>query len=230
MTEQEWLNCDDPLDLSPAYLPRRETDRQFWLYYCACLRRFWHLLTDERSRRAVEALELYADGRIAAADLEVVERAAGAVYDEAGWDDVLTVAYDEAGGATTNGPAAAFASLAVTRVFELLEMSICEYYIPGRADELAAKAANPARRWVERRHQAGLKRHILGNPFRPYPAPPSWSSTVVKLAEAMYAGEDCSFAVHDALLEAGYPELAEHFREKDHPKGCWVVDLVLGKS
>jgi hypothetical protein len=31
MTEQEWLNCEDPLDLAPAYW-RRETSRQFWLY------------------------------------------------------------------------------------------------------------------------------------------------------------------------------------------------------
>jgi len=63
---------------------------------------------------------------------------------------------------------------------------------------------------------------------RPYPAPPSWPSPVIKLAEALYAGEDCSFALHDALLEAGHPELAEHFA-KEHPKGCWVLDLILAK-
>jgi hypothetical protein len=78
--------------------------------------------------------------------------------------------------------------------------------------------------------QPVLLRHIIGNPFRPYAAPPSWPAPVVKLAEAMYAGEDCSFALHDALLEAGHPELAEHFREKEHPKGCWVVDVILGKA
>jgi hypothetical protein len=60
---------------------------------------------------------------------------------------------------------------------------------------------------------------------------PSWPSTVVQLAESVYAGQDCAFALHDALVEAGHAELAEHFREeKSHPKGCWVVDLVLGKS
>jgi hypothetical protein len=74
-------------------------------------------------------------------------------------------------------------------------------------------------------------RHISGNPFRPYPSPPSWPSTVVQLAESLYAGEDCAFALHDALLEAGHAELAEHFREeRSHPKGCWVVDLILGKK
>jgi hypothetical protein len=68
-------------------------------------------------------------------------------------------------------------------------------------------------------------------PFRPYPSPPSWPSTVVQLAESLYAGQDCAFALHDALLEAGHAELAEHFREENsHPKGCWVVDVILGKT
>jgi hypothetical protein len=79
--------------------------------------------------------------------------------------------------------------------------------------------------------QCNLVRHIFGNPFRPYPSPPSWPSTVVQLAESLYGGQDCAFALHDALLEADHAELAEHFREeKSHPKGCWVVDLILGKE
>jgi hypothetical protein len=84
---------------------------------------------------------------------------------------------------------------------------------------------------LDRAAQADALRHVFGNPFRSYPAPEHWPSPVIKLADAMYAGEDCSFALHDALLEAGHPELAEHFtKESLHPKGCWVVDLILGKS
>jgi len=61
--------------------------------------------------------------------------------------------------------------------------------------------------------------------------PMSLPLAVVQLAESLYAGQDCAFALHDALLEAGHAELAEHFREeKSHPKGCWVVDLILGKA
>jgi hypothetical protein len=72
---------------------------------------------------------------------------------------------------------------------------------------------------------------IIGNPFRPHPAPPSWPAAVVSLAEAVYKGADATFALHDALLEAGHPDLAAHFHaEQWHPKGCWVVDLLLGKS
>jgi len=47
----------------------------------------------------------------------------------------------------------------------------------------------------------------------------------------VYEGADAAFALHDALLEAGHPELAEHFRAKhSHPKGCWVVDVVRGRA
>jgi hypothetical protein len=35
----------------------------------------------------------------------------------------------------------------------------------------------------------------------------------------------------NALLEAGHHELAEHFRcEEWHPKGCWALDVILGRS
>jgi hypothetical protein len=72
-----------------------------------------------------------------------------------------------------------------------------------------------------------LIRHIFGNPFCPDPALSWWPALVVKLAEALYLGEDCSFALHDALLEGGHAVLAEHFQERDHPKGCWAVDLLM---
>ena len=61
--------------------------------------------------------------------------------------------------------------------------------------------------------------------------PVSSRATVVQLADALYNGQDCGFALHDALLEAGHPDLAEHFpQEQHHPKGCWGVDLLLGKE
>lgn len=76
----------------------------------------------------------------------------------------------------------------------------------------------------------------------PLSKPEHWPATIVQLAEALYNGQDCSFALHDALLEAGHAELADHFRhQRQHPKGyralsgqhvrgCWAVDLVLGKE
>lgn len=91
----------------------------------------------------------------------------------------------------------------------------------------ARAAAEPER---ERAWQAGLLREIFGNPFRPFPVPPSWPSTITALAAAFYEGEDCHYALADALMEAGYAELAEHFREAGHPKGCWALDAILVKE
>jgi len=83
----------------------------------------------------------------------------------------------------------------------------------------------------ERFQNTLLLRHIIGNPFGPYPAPAHWPSNVVSLADALYQGQDCTFALLDALVEAAHPELADHFRQEPwHPKGCWVLDLILQKQ
>ena len=53
----------------------------------------------------------------------------------------------------------------------------------------------------------------------------------MQLALALYQQQDCAFALHDALLDASHTELAEHFRQEEkHPKGCFVVDWILGKK
>jgi hypothetical protein len=78
--------------------------------------------------------------------------------------------------------------------------------------------------------QAALLRHIVGNPFRTYPAPARWPDVIVALASALYGGQECSFALHDVLLEAGHDDLAAHFEHRGHPRGCWVLDLILGKQ
>jgi hypothetical protein len=103
---------------------------------------------------------------------------------------------------------------------------------------------------------AALVREIFGFRQRPVEVQHHWPLNVVELATAIYGGQDCAFALHDALTEAGEAELAEHFavatpqlsaarllpdaadvvpdervrRLRWHPKGCWVADLILGKK
>jgi hypothetical protein len=77
MTEAEWAACRNP-DEMLAFL--REgghlSSRKDRLFAVACCRRVWPLLTDERSRRAVEAAEGFADGLVTAAQLREVRVAA----------------------------------------------------------------------------------------------------------------------------------------------------------
>jgi hypothetical protein len=87
--------------------------------------------------------------------------------------------------------------------------------------------------------QCDLLRDIIGNPFRPPPAlHPAWLSSndgaVRKLAEAIYG--DRRFGdlpvLADALEDAGCidPTLLAHCRGGDHVRGCWVLDLLLGRG
>jgi hypothetical protein len=92
----------------------------------------------------------------------------------------------------------------------------------------------------ERQAQAALLRCIFGNPFRPAPSLPpsvlSWNGgTVPKLAAAIY--EERAFdrlpVLADSLEDAGCtnPDILGHCRAGgEHVRGCWVVDLALGKG
>src|SRR5476651_275050 len=74
MTEAEWLACADPgamlcfLEKTQKKPSNRKwskfTERKQRLFACACCRRIWHRLVDERSRRAVEVAERCADGSV----------------------------------------------------------------------------------------------------------------------------------------------------------------------
>jgi hypothetical protein len=100
---------------------------------------------------------------------------------------------------------------------------------PGRK---AAKAE-------ERRAQVSLLRCIFGNPYRTVAAEPAWlawkGGVVLKLAQAVY--DERRFEVlpvlADALEEAGCtdPVVLDHCRSgREHARGCWVVDLLLGNT
>jgi hypothetical protein len=84
-----------------------------------------------------------------------------------------------------------------------------------------------------------LFREIFGNPFRPVSLPPSWlawnDGTIPKLARALY--DERAFdrlpILADALEETGCTDAAilGHCRGPGpHVRGCWALDLLLGKS
>jgi hypothetical protein len=82
-----------------------------------------------------------------------------------------------------------------------------------------------------------LARDIFGNPFRPIPFSPSWhTATTVAVAKQMYEVRDfCAMPIlADAIQDAGCDsdEVLNHCRDPKqvHVRGCWVVDLVLGKA
>ena len=52
MTEAEWLESTDAKRMLD-FLGDKATNRKYRLFACACVRRCWPLLSDERSRNAV---------------------------------------------------------------------------------------------------------------------------------------------------------------------------------
>jgi hypothetical protein len=95
------------------------------------------------------------------------------------------------------------------------------------------------RAFDEQQNAAGvaLLRELFGNPFRPVAFDPSWrTDTAVALARQMYDSRDFGAMpiLADALQDAGCEDeqVLSHCRDATapHVRGCWVVDLVLGKA
>jgi hypothetical protein len=219
LTEAGWLDETDPRPML-VFLADRVSPRQLRLFACACCHSIWHLFVDERSCRAVEAAELYADGRINRQALASARDAFAAYYPterrlyQVLADAVWFVTADEVDVEAVLARVAGASAL----------------YGTGRSDDRQ-------RLREESRIQAGLLREIIGNPFRPVVVDPSWllwnGGTVRLIAKAIdeEGAYDRLPILADALEEAGCPTVAllQHCRGGSvHVRGCWAVDLLLG--
>jgi len=216
MTEAEWRATGDPKALLAA-VPGRASPRKLRLLVCACCRRAWDLLTDERSRRAVGVAEALADGAAGPDELAAAKTGAAAAYRLA---------------RRRTGPRAHRHSLAAP---------LAAQAVAGRAafdpyETELLRGAQDRKEKVERTARAHLVREVFGNPFRPPAFSPAWrTDTAVAVARQMYEARDFSAMpiLADALQDAGCDraEVLDHCRGPGpHAHGCWVVDLVLGKE
>jgi hypothetical protein len=235
MIESVWGQSDD---LSPMlkFLATggQASSRKFRLFACGCVRRAWHLLSDARSRRAVEVAEKYADGLANGDDLEAASaKNATARKSRRGLElsacnavAWLTQRWNHDPDRARWGSGSAARSAAEAIVLK------------------ARKARRDRTREAERMSQASLLRSIVGPlPFRPVTVAASvldWRDGLVRLlARSAYderllpSGHLCSdltAVLSDAAEEAGADsELLAHLRESG-PKvrGDWVIDLLLG--
>jgi hypothetical protein len=88
----------------------------------------------------------------------------------------------------------------------------------------------------ERQRQAELLREILGNPFHPMGLNTAWvTPTITGLAQSIYRQHafDRLPILANTLEEAGCSkqDILNHCRQPGvHARGCWALDLILGKS
>jgi hypothetical protein len=236
MTESDWLGSADPRPmLDFLFLRKGATDRQLRLFAVACCRRVWRLLADERSRRAVEAAERFADGALSAKALRAAASAAQAAIDSV--QDERRGGMRKAGSVYRN--AAVMTADAAWRTAEQWR------FTSARVALIAQRSTAFTRSALARtlREQAALLRDVLGDPFRPVALKPAWRTPDVRaLARAAYeeralpAGtlERPRLAVlADALEEAGCSdkEVLGHLRGPGpHVRGCWALDAILAKG
>ena len=89
---------------------------------------------------------------------------------------------------------------------------------------------------AQRTTQAALLRCIFGNPFRPVTFDPLWRTPeVVRLAHAIYDRRAFDLLPEFAdVLEVACctdADILAHCRGPGpHTRGCWVVDLLIGKE
>jgi hypothetical protein len=218
MTEDEWRSCADPErmidELSAEWVPRK-----YRLFACACVRRIWFYIHSPRWHHVIELAEQVADGLALESELialvshlrESHNPAVLAAEDASSADEDI----DGAAGACAYHAAEAVANFAGRR---------------------GTSAWDSARR-QERSAQAQLVRCVFGlSPLRPIEVPDSsLTPTAVSLAKNVYDNRDFERMpiLADALEEAGCTnsDLLNHCRsDTPHARGCWVVDLILGKQ
>jgi hypothetical protein len=219
------------------HLSRRRYDRTARLFACACARRFWHLL-GERSRQLVETAERFADGAARARELLNVIQAS---YRESGLVHMPGASAGRANRRERAGVRARLLAAEAARAaagytgycaaLRVLRPTVGAAKRDFRPPTLPGRAVRE-----EEMVQAQLLRDVIGNPFHPMPETPfAVSADARALAAAIY--QDRSFG--DLSLLAGSleaagcteSELLGHLRGPGpHIRGCWALDLALGKD
>jgi hypothetical protein len=238
ISEAEWLACRSlqqmPYNLDYCW------ERCGVLFAVACCRSVWHLLPDEPSKRTVVVAEEYAAGLRGKDELLEAEQKA---YEAA---ERLMEEMPDLGWRASP----IFHAMWATASFTGAMSGRRPVSGAGHSTQYAIaweKAPQPSRRGereaiqqFEAKRQWGWALDIFGNPFCPSPPLPAavlgWNdSTVRRLVEGIY--EERAFdrlpILADALLDAGcdIEELIAHCRSgRQHVRGCWAVDLILGRS
>ena len=218
MTEAEWLACADPIKMLAHFqedwktlddLKRGfPTDRKLERFTIECCRKLWPLLPDERYRRVVDIADGFIEGR---ASRERLIRAREGIHGRVNpkIDIPAYYAIDYLAVLADRNPRSQIAQYVASKV---------------------TKARGTSRELCD------LMCEIFGNPFRPVAFDPAWrTSTALAIAEGIY--DDRAFdrlpILADALQDAGCEngDILNHLRSLGpHVKGCWALDLVLGKE
>jgi hypothetical protein len=247
MTEAEWLACTEPHELC-AFLRGKAGNRKKLLFAAACCRRVWPYMSQAESRTAVEAAEQLADGLAGKEDRIRAREAAMRAVDSLEGDEVRSRAAAAARAALEWFDGRSGCGDVVLYVPDVAgAVASREAGLDPQEAWYTNHPTSNTASFAEGAALAGLLRCLHGPLlFRRISARPDWlawnDGAVVKMAQAAYeerrlpSGELDPARLDvlaDALEEAGcsVTDILDHLRGPGpHVRGCWVVDLLLGKT
>ncbi len=217
--------ADELSSFAPPF-PSPSFDRRCRLLVTAAIRRIWAHIPDRRSREAVELFETYLDDGDIAKGERAMDSSVEAhldAYEAGGPETAATVIARIVRGTVFTGEYASSSPIDKFRYYWFV--ALCDL---ANIDGISSE--------TNEEFHFRLFHDIFGNPFRPVVPDPSWrTEAVVALATGIY--EDRAFeqmpVLADALEDAGCanPDVLAHCRSGGpHARGCWVVDLLLGKA
>jgi hypothetical protein len=254
MTEAEWQVCTQP-EAMLWFVQEQVSPRKTRLFAVACCRRIWQILKDKEWQDALDVAERLAEGQLndeqalrlrnhirklvramvsrgRAREDNITFNSARAVY---------MALQDEACFSGTS-PSREYGTGNILETPFSAAMAVAHWNREDDADGIDWRVFE-----AESRKQAVVLREIAGNPFLEISAEPAWlawnSGCVVKLAEAIYQERELPTGsldnallaiLADALEDAGCAnqDILGHCREQGgvHVRGCWVIDVLLGKE
>lgn len=241
-------------------LEKVPTCRKLRLFGLACCRRIEHLLIHQPSRECLDLAERYGDKLANATDLQTCHGKSSAFFQHLGTADnrmesATKCAYTAADWLSIederfhseDGYRAAAASYIARAAADAVFYATCDSEntdelwnqrhfegLPTSADSIWA---------AEEEAQCKLLRDIIGDPFRPVSLDRSCLDPAVTIVAALaYEERALPSGEIDAVRLAGLADLLQQGGRGDaeilnhlrgpgpHVRGCWAVDLLLGKE
>jgi hypothetical protein len=230
MPLEEWLTTPDHGLMLDFLRLNNASKRKVLLFLCACCRGVWSLFTDPRSRRAVEAVELYLDGAVGAAEVEAAAAAAcRAVLDSDQPQGLSLMASRVAHRLTLQSPWGV-----------AVEVAADLFHTSWRLERFRLTKTWSGARCRRVFDVTNYLRDLFGPaPFGPAGRGPAWRPSgeglVVRMARAIDRERDYASMpiLADALEETGCtdPAILRHCRrEEGHVRGCWLIDWLLDRG